>query len=247
MWNGEARLFSLLHESLVDVQASNVEAELNQQHVKEAEHVIHGLGERVGDQVEAPAGQLAQRLDARLVPRGELIRVRGRPLAQNALRPAARIRPGLAEYVSDAFVAFAQLRADQFAMVEFEAAQMILDGSEILVVQLGLEHPEEPHETIGLELVAMLVGNSAKSLQHLNQHPHDVYRAAQDPTGRIGAAPDFPVALHGFNSKVVHPSDNLRVRQTIPQNVLAVGDRGGVIQTTQHCLLCYRKQEWITL
>ena len=57
---GQARRLAVGGESLAQVQAADVEPDLDAQHHEEAQDVFERLGQRVGDLVEAPVRELAE-------------------------------------------------------------------------------------------------------------------------------------------------------------------------------------------
>ena len=107
----------------MQVQAAEVERELEAEHHEEALDVIGGLRERVRGGCEPPGLDLRERPEARLVSRMKLEAVARWLLASaHSLLPARR-RPRLVEQVARALVAPAELGAFQHAALQLELAE----------------------------------------------------------------------------------------------------------------------------
>jgi hypothetical protein len=152
---------------LVQVDACDIETELGSQHVEEAEHVVGRLREDGGCGADAFAAQLRQSLHTVDVAVGDREAVAPAPARRNPLHEAAFVR--LPQDVARPSVAGTELGADQGAAGEAELAQVALDRSQVLVVELAAERREEARETFGAKLRRVLVDQLAQSLEHVDE------------------------------------------------------------------------------
>ena len=144
------------------VQAAEVEPELEAEHHEEALDVIGRLRERVGDGCDPPGLDLRERPEACFVSRMKLeAPARWLVASEQPLLPARR-RPRLVEQVARTLAALAELGAFQHAALQLELAKVLLDGIEVVVAELFPHHREEASEALRAEARAMFVGDLPK-------------------------------------------------------------------------------------
>src|SRR5487761_2387106 len=133
----------------MQIQAAHVEGELCAQHAEEADNVVSGLCERVGDEIYSLPTQLLQRLKAALIPLRNVEAVARAAKRRKPLGPALFTRSS--QHVARAFGSGPQLGADQHAARKLELTQMRLDHREIIVTQLVGQHREQPAKALRVE------------------------------------------------------------------------------------------------
>ena len=117
------------------------------------------LGGRVGDQVDAPAGEVLQDLASGLVAGREGEGVGGAGSDPQPLGPPSSGLPGGAQHEVDPAVVPVKFGADQHASAEAQLLQVEADLLEVPVVQLALQRGEQRPQPIGAELPGMVVGD----------------------------------------------------------------------------------------
>ncbi len=166
----------------MEVEAADVEGELRPQHAEEPEDVVRRLGERVRHAVDPPPADVRERPEAVLVAIRDREAVgRGTVRQREPLRPALLARPS--HHVAATLVPPSELRAHQDAAPEPQLLEMVLEKLEIVVVELLLEHGEEPHEPVGPEVARMLVRDPAECSEHPQEEVENAHGPLQDVVG----------------------------------------------------------------
>jgi len=145
-------------ELVVQVQAAHVEAELGAQRGKEAEDVVGGLAERVGDEAQYTVAQRAHSLAAGVVARRDGPAVGGLLDRGTPEQEGPVITPRYTKHVADPLALLAELRAAEDAIAEAELAKVLGDLVEVLVVQFTPQRVEEPPEALGAEPGGIVLG-----------------------------------------------------------------------------------------
>ena len=237
-------------EPVGQVEAADVEAQLGPQHGEVAADVVGGLGGRVGDQVDPPAGEVRQDLAPGVVAGRDREGVGGaRPDPQPLLPPSPGVPRG-AEHEVDPAVVPVKLGADQHAGAEAQLLEVVADLLEVLVVQLALQRGEQRRQPVGAELLGVVVGD----LPQLPEAGHVGFEMA-DRTGEVGrgvlvraavTSPPAPLVLQGADRDGVHLPDDLGLGEAVGQDPLAVADGLRVVEAGEQHLRGHLEQELVT-
>ena len=213
----------------MQVQAAQVEGELDPEPTEEALDVVGRLGKSIGHQVDAPPFQLSQRLRARLVAVRDAEPIAGAVVVGQPF-PPAQLRWQV-QHVPGALVSPAQLGADQYPAPQLKFRQPRLDGGEVLVVQLVDQHRAEPGEALGAEFGSVVVRELAELLEVLDEQFHYLHGSTEDDIRRVvedDAEPHLPRRLEGVSGDGVHLANHVGLCQAVGEHPLAIDDWFGL-------------------
>jgi len=193
--HGEAGRAAPLCQLLMQVQAADIERQLDSEHLEEAVDVIGRLSYGIRHQVQAPVFQVCQRAAAVFVARMDAESVDRAARGQDALQPVPIRVIRLAQDIAGPFIALAQPGAHQDAAAEPQRLEVCLDAGKVLVVKLLLDHAEEAAEAFGLELSGIFVGNLFEPAEQLDIHLQQVDGAGEDAAGMAAKDAQPPVML----------------------------------------------------
>jgi len=121
--------------------------------------VVGGLGGRVGDQVDPPAGQAGQDLGSGLVAGRKGEGVRGARCDPQSLLPPSPGVTRVAEHEAGPAVVPVKLGADHRARAELQLFEVVADLAEVLVIQFTPQRGEQRPQPVGAEFPGVVVGD----------------------------------------------------------------------------------------
>jgi hypothetical protein len=228
------------------VQAAHVERQFRAQHLEKRQYVIHGLGQGVGDPVDAAVSHLRHGFRASLVTVGQAKRVRRRRAAEHPLQESMTALIGAAQDEVRTFVAGPKPGAHQDALPELQFVQVALHARQVRIRNLGPQHRKQLAQAPRAALPHVRIRHGSHFSQAVDEHLHDVDGSMQDG-GRM-LAREGPIAslpgLDRFRGEGIQLADRVGKRQAIAQDVLAIQDGLCVVaQAKQHRLVRDRQDE----
>jgi len=133
----------------------------------------------------------------------------------------------LTQDVVPAPVAGAEFCADEGAAAELQLAQVILDGLEVVVVELADERCEQAGEAVGAKRSRVLVGDLPHPLEHIGEQLEHLHGLVQHRVGGV-AKPEqlgLPLALERLDRQLVQLPDDRGLFEAIAEDALAIENR----------------------
>ncbi len=125
-----------------------------------------------------------------------------------------------------------QLRADQMPVAKSQLFQVERHRSEILVVKVALQRVQQRRHAGRAELLDMVIGDIAQLLE-ADERCLELVDGSREDGRRIVnvVSPDSALVLQRPDSNLVHLPDHLRVGDAVHEDLLAVHDGLGVVET----------------